>query len=187
MEKRLKTPWGWSQEIQEIAPGIRAITTSSHGGYKLDPKMNAKVHVAWRTRGGWYEEDCEWAIVAYTFRDCPCFSAADVAQALHKLKSQYPDAYTFVTGETVRVEESYVLQRRAEEEAAKGKLQSYVAWGSWHNLVPKGQVGVCCKVDGREGTGPERYFLVPEKEYELRSSVFVVDPEKYEEVSQIWR
>lgn len=187
MEKKLKTPWGLSQEVREIAPGIRAVTTSSHGGYKLDPKRNAQVHVAWRRKGGWYEEDCEWAIVAYTFRDGGFFSAADLDQAVRSLKAWNPDAYTFITGQSVKLEESHVLRERAEKEAASGKLQSYVAWGSWHNLVPKGKVGVACKVDGRNGTGPERFFLIPEEEYALRTGLFVVEPSKYEEVSQIWK
>jgi hypothetical protein len=185
MIKKLRTPWGLADQVIEIAPGIRSVSTPSHGGYKLDAKRNAQVHVAWRRSGGWYEEDCEWAIVAFTFR--ASFSAADVAHAIRSLKANQPDAYTLVTGESVRLEESHVLRERAEKDAAKGKLQSYVAWGSWHNLVPKGQVGVACKVDGRNGTGPERFFLIPEKEYELRSSVFVVDPSKHEEVSQIWK
>ena len=32
---RIHTPWGWSQEIQELEKGIWRVYTASHGGLKL--------------------------------------------------------------------------------------------------------------------------------------------------------
>ena len=34
-ETRIHTPWGWSQEIQELDKGIWRVYTASHGGLKL--------------------------------------------------------------------------------------------------------------------------------------------------------
>lgn len=70
------TPWGTAQTAEEIAPGIILYTTASHGGYFLNKNANAKVSPVLKnsTLGrqglkGWYEEDCDWAIVVYTFRE----------------------------------------------------------------------------------------------------------------------
>ena len=31
----MKTPWGESQSVSEIAPGIQVVSTASHGGFLL--------------------------------------------------------------------------------------------------------------------------------------------------------
>lgn len=68
------TPWGTAQTAEEIAPGIILYTTASHGGYFLNKNANAKISSVLKnsTLGrqglkGWYEEDCDSAIVVYTF------------------------------------------------------------------------------------------------------------------------
>ena len=177
----MKTPWGQAQSIQDESEGIQSVSTSGHGGYKLDRKRNAQVHAAWRKAGGWYEEDCAWSIVVFTFRSR--YDERTVERAIGTLKAMFPDKYTLVTGQEVFLAESSVLRERAEKQAALGKWQSYAAWGSWHKDVPEKLVGVVAKIDGREGSGPERFFLVPAEEYEKRSLVFVVDPERHAEVS----
>ncbi len=70
-----ETPWGQAQSAEDIAPGITKYTTASHGGYFLNKEANAKVppELQWSTFNmqglkGWYEEDCDWAIVVYTFQ-----------------------------------------------------------------------------------------------------------------------
>ena len=72
----MHTPWGASQQVTEVAPGIRWVSTASHGGFHLDAERNAKVPWVWRAasfagRGmdGWYEEDCDWSMVVLTFPD----------------------------------------------------------------------------------------------------------------------
>jgi hypothetical protein len=179
----MRTPWGVSQSVTEVYPGIQSVSTAGHGGYKLDRKRNAMVHEAWRNVGGWYEEDCEWAIVALTFKYE--FPAETVEGAIKTLKNWLPIQYSLVTGEQVALEESSKLREIAAKEAAKGKLQSFVAWGSWNKHVPEGFVGVCAKVDGRDGAGEGRYFLIPAEEYDGRGIVFVVDPERHAEVGTI--
>ena len=70
----MRTPWGEAQRIERIAPGIEFVSTASHGGYRLDSERNSVVPRAWRAAGfnglparGWYEEDCDWSMVALTF------------------------------------------------------------------------------------------------------------------------
>jgi len=45
------------------------VTTAGHGGIKLDAARNRKVPGPVRSRDGWYEEDCDWAIPAYVHDD----------------------------------------------------------------------------------------------------------------------
>lgn len=65
----MRTPWGSSQSVITIAPGIVVVDTAGHGGVKLDRKRNAKIPLGARTEGGWYEEDCEALIPLVVFYD----------------------------------------------------------------------------------------------------------------------
>ena len=65
----MRTPWGKADNIEILAEGIIQVGTPSHGGVKLDRKRNAQVPSYMRRKGGWYEEDCDWAIVATVFPD----------------------------------------------------------------------------------------------------------------------
>jgi hypothetical protein len=88
MTPPMNTPWGVSQGAPEVlAPGIVSYSTASHGGIWLDPEHLEKVPAAWRgarfsgsQTSPWFEEDCDWALVALTFPEA--FSAD--AQALAK-------------------------------------------------------------------------------------------------------
>ena len=73
-KQRIETPWGPSQTVENIADGIDRITTASHGGYRLSADRLARVVQMFPrfrsyTGDGWYEEDCDWAIVALVFTD----------------------------------------------------------------------------------------------------------------------
>lgn len=70
------SPWGAIDGIVVFAPGVALITTSSHGGFWLSRERLAAVPVEWReARFGrakfaaspWFEEDCDWTMVALTF------------------------------------------------------------------------------------------------------------------------
>ena len=67
------SPWGSIQHRTEIAPGIVSVTTAGHGGIWLSPDRQAVVAAAFPGfvpfvgEGAWYEEDCDWAIVALIF------------------------------------------------------------------------------------------------------------------------
>ena len=67
------TPWGNSQSIREIAPGIIRVSTESHGGYHVTPELLARMPEEHRataySTGGWFEEDVDWSLVAINFPD----------------------------------------------------------------------------------------------------------------------
>lgn len=71
---RIGTPWGLSDDGgREIAPGIVFYSTSSHGGFYVAPWRLAEMPVdirdvaPWAGELGWYEEDCDWALVCLAF------------------------------------------------------------------------------------------------------------------------
>jgi len=66
------TPWGFSQQADEVAPGITWFSTSGHGGISLSSARIAEMPTNLRSihpwaGPGWYEEDCDWAIVCAAF------------------------------------------------------------------------------------------------------------------------
>ena len=72
----MNTPWGASNYHEKYGPGITFYGTASHGGFKVSDKMNAQVPQFLKDAGfngqperGWYEEDCDWAILALVFPD----------------------------------------------------------------------------------------------------------------------
>jgi hypothetical protein len=179
-----RTPWGKADNAHVIAPGIQRVSTSSHGGFKLDKEANEKVPAPFREKGGWYEEDVLYAVVFATFPEV--FGPEPVINAHATLKNYYPDKYAAAYNVEVSLEESHVLRERAFRKEAEGQLQTFAAWGDWHAKVPQGMVGVVARVDGREGTGPDRYFLVPQDEYASRSGcTLIIDPTKYKEIEAI--
>ena len=70
--KPAETPWGRADSSEEIAPGIVLHSTPSHGGYYVSPERVATMPKPLRefkpfAGANWYEEDCDWAIVALAF------------------------------------------------------------------------------------------------------------------------
>ena len=73
----MSTPWGPAQTTEDIGRGIVSVTTASHGGLRVPPELNRSIPLAWREasfngrgKSGWYEEDCDWCMVALTFPTC---------------------------------------------------------------------------------------------------------------------
>ena len=65
----MRTPWGESQSVTNIAPGIISVSTAGHGGIKLDRTRNAMIPADARRKGGWYEEDSDACIPLLYFAD----------------------------------------------------------------------------------------------------------------------
>ena len=64
------SPWGPVQHAKMIAEGLWSVSTASHGGfYALDgviaqmPEDLASIRTPY-SNFPWYEEDCDWAILA---------------------------------------------------------------------------------------------------------------------------
>lgn len=110
----MRTPWGQSDHEQRYAEGVTFYGTPSHGGFKLSAARNREVVPSLRLDGGWYEEDCDWYRVAYTFphlfvqaeSDRYCDTQTVVATALEGIRNWAPDAYEMLTGETIAPGES---------------------------------------------------------------------------------
>lgn len=73
------TPWGPAQDVRMIAPGITSYSTAGHGGINISTARLAEMPEQLRSVApfagpGWYEEDCDWAIVALAF---PLYFTAD--------------------------------------------------------------------------------------------------------------
>jgi len=95
------------------------VITAGHGGFKLDPALNAQVPEVCRRRGGWYEEDCEWAIPFLVFPEL--FEEAhdhewpfEMLQqdAINTLREYNPDAYEFIFDDTLGPGESWAWDQR---------------------------------------------------------------------------
>jgi hypothetical protein len=92
----VETPWGPSQSSTEIAPGIVFHSTASHGGYHLSPARVASMPKPLRefqpwAEPGWYEEDCDWYVVAWSF---PQYFPDDAREAaLSTLRRYRPEMY----------------------------------------------------------------------------------------------
>jgi hypothetical protein len=91
-----ETPWGPAQTSTEIAPGIVAYTTASHGGYYVSPERVSTMPKSLRdfkpfAGPNWYEEDCDWAVVALAF---PKFFPPDaIPAALKTLERSQPGLF----------------------------------------------------------------------------------------------
>ena len=60
------TPWGWTQDIEELGQGVWRVTTPSHGGLKLSQERWDELPAAVRDTmltPAFAEEDCEEPIV----------------------------------------------------------------------------------------------------------------------------
>jgi len=176
------TPWGQAQDKKQLGYGVIQVTTVGHGGIHVSPTRNAMVHKAWREKGGWYEEDCDWAIVAITFPNL--FSEEHRLIAHNCAKNWFPDEYEQVLGVALLPAES--LKRREDlfyaahadrwiTTSAFGAGQKY----GRHVPVPEGMVGVFA-MRGRRAAGGEAAFLVPDAEYKRPYPFgFPIDEERH--------
>jgi hypothetical protein len=175
----MHTPWGPSQSQEPLAHGITFVSTSSHGGIKLDRRRQAAMPAALKLPGGWYEEDMEFHRVILAF---PAdFTEPEVTRAHATMKSWHPDVYEAWSGVPVLISESHVLQERAFLAEHANDWLVIAAYGSWHKNVPEGYVGVRATLGGHwgDGTTEERCFLVPQAEYDARGISFVIEPQRH--------
>lgn len=183
------TPWGTPDHHQEHAEGIVFYGTPSHGGFKLDSERNAAVPDYMRCADGWYEEDCDWAIVAtvhpIAFKDEP----KALEEARNTLRNWHPDEYERFYGVVLQPGESFKKDERTFYRDHANDLLSVSASGDWHASVPKGMVGVSASIGGDRSAiskGTLRYFLVPADEYAANRRVsFVIDAARHQEIAKL--
>jgi len=171
-----RSPWGKVDHVRQVGSGILEIHTPSHGGLKLSRARNLAMPEPYRRKGGWYEEDCEWALVALVHREM--FSAAQLEHAEKVVRDLWPHEYMQVTG----VQLSEADSRKLREEAFLVKTHNHymvrAAWGSGSG-IPRGSVGVVAR---RESDQDEIWLLLPKQEYDNHGEFgfLVEDPSQYE-------
>ena len=100
----MNTPWGLSQTTERVGEGIVCVITASHGGYVLNAEQNAKIPYAWRKASfnenglrGFYEEDCDWSMVALTFPEYFSHCKDAISEAKRIFEHFHPDLLTKVS------------------------------------------------------------------------------------------
>jgi hypothetical protein len=175
ISSRVRTPWGTSQGATVYAEGVECHSTAGHGGFKLSAERNRQVHAMLRVKGGFYEEDCAWAIVAITFAHL--FTAFERGCAERTIKDNWFEAWEAITGTILAPGESHEKDRRAFEAEHAGD------WIAISAITSEQQPGFveCVAVRGRHrGAGTEeRRFLVPSGEYTMGRFGFVIDPDRH--------
>ncbi len=110
----MNTPWGPSQQIKTVAPGIVSVSTASHGGLKVSPEVWARIEAAFPGQptyapAGWLEEDLDWSLAALA---CPelfppreCFFAVRSAE--------YPGEYFARVNSWIKTAAAAAVKARA--------------------------------------------------------------------------
>jgi hypothetical protein len=185
-----RSPWGAIQTKRELAPGIWSVSTAGHGGIKLSRERNAAVPQYMRSDGGWYEEDCEWAIAAVVHpigfqrhlptNDDPFRCEMDIANST--LKHWYPDHYEKFFNCKLKPGEFRAKDGANWREKTVDSFVVAAAWGSWANWVPQGKTGVVAR---RERDKAEKWLLVDADLYAKRAGFgLVIDFGRDQEVAK---
>ena len=96
--KSVQTPWGPAQDSYEYGPGLLFFSTSSHGGFRVSAALMRRMPDHLRKiepfckKIGWYEEDCDWALVALAFPQF--FTDYEFVQAVQTAAHYMPQALT---------------------------------------------------------------------------------------------
>lgn len=89
----MRTPWGYSDSKEPTSnPDVTFYGTPSHGGFHVKGKALDRIppeyHVGFAGETGWYEEDCDWAIVARFFPEL--FTAEEREHAENTIRHYHP-------------------------------------------------------------------------------------------------
>lgn len=174
----LSTPWGMSQGATIYADGVVSHSTASHGGLKLDRARNAGLHPALRIKGGWYEEDGDWARVAVGYP--ALFTDRENAMADRTLRDWEPDAWEAANGRLLGAEESFTRDRgRFQHEHAN----DWVVISALRSDRYPGFVETVATIGGDRDSSRSRAWLVPADEYNVGQHGFVIDPTRHQSVA----
>lgn len=189
MPKSIKhSPWGPVQDEHRIAPGITFVSTASHGGFKVDKRLNEKIPKSMRQENGWYEEDVDWAVIPIIYPDP--FDADTRDRAIAMLKQWRPELYERFFEEKLAPGESFKRDEELFRRMHQDDYVSMAAYGDWKEGVPPGFVGVFAGRGGRtpQGSFPAdtAWFLVPEEEYhDAPPFGFVIDEDRHRRIQPL--
>lgn len=169
------TPWGPSQSSIRYGDGIVFHSTAGHGGFQLDDATRAKIHPAWGHTGCFFEEDEDWAIVAFTFPEL--FTAHERKCADTTLRHWRPHGFEAVTGITLASGASRV---KDEEQFLRDHADRWIVTAAITSRQRPGFVECVATLGRTPGTRSERRFLVPADEYRPGSFGFVIDETRHE-------
>ncbi|MGF7156218.1 DUF7007 domain-containing protein [Novosphingobium gossypii] len=173
------SPWGLVAQADQLLPGIWSVATPSHGGLILSAARQAAMPAALALEEAAYEKHVAWGRVVLAFeqefRDRAVYAPSHIQVARDTVRCWHTSAYSAFTGESVPVNESHVLKRRAAYLSAIGEVGVTAAWGDWASWVPAAKVGVvgrCIEAVDHLGhityAGPEYYALVDAARYDER-------------------
>ncbi|WP_296082183.1 hypothetical protein [uncultured Agrobacterium sp.] len=170
------TPWGGSQVAVIYADGVVAHSTAVHGGFHLSADRNSKVHSLLRKDTPWYEEDCEWAIVALSFPEL--FTGYERSMAEKTIRNTWPDEWEAIHGAKLTEGESWAKDRQAFDQLHRA---DHVVTSAIFSDQHPGMTEVVAVLGGKwQVDHDERRFLVPSDEYAGRGRFgFVIDPVRH--------
>jgi hypothetical protein len=169
------SPWGPVQHATELGEGCYFASTAGHGGVKLSRKMNADMPDYMRQAGGWYEEDCDWALAVCRYPQLAQGMgeyAKVTTAARDTMKNWHPHEYARFFGVSVEslAGQSFKYDEELFDIANADKLVVTAAWGDWHENVSAGMVGVLATRGGSRTPGTERVYVeVTAERYAARS------------------
>lgn len=168
------TPWEWSQGAEVYAEGVVFHSTAGHGGFNLDDTRNATMPAILRIESGWYEEDCDWALVAFGFPEL--FTAYERRIAEKTLRDTFPERWEAIHGRALAPGESFMNDRRLFEVA---HAQDWIVVSAIRSDVRPGFVE-CIATLGGDRAGSRRCYLVPAGEYRCEPHGFVIDEARHD-------
>ena len=177
MVPRRSTPWGPAQQSCRYGEGISCHSTAGHGGFHLDDLRNAAVHPLLRHANGWYEEDCDWAKVAFTFPGL--FTTRERRIAAESLIAYYPDAWEAIHDIELAPGQSRVKDERRFREV---HAADWIVISAVRSDSHPGMVDCVATMGGARGAVPVRHYRVPVGEYAPGAFGFVIDPDRHEQV-----
>jgi len=139
------SPWGEVQHAEQYNADatIVSVSTASHGGIWVAPELNANIHYTIRNNDGWYEEDCEWSIVALTFPQIFTGFERDIAEGA--LRDYYPDTWEYLYGRKLQAGQS---RKRDEELFQKAHAHDWVVISAVSSSYHEGMVEVVATLGG---------------------------------------
>jgi len=171
-----RTPWGSADWVEQFGPGVTSVSTAGHGGLKLSTERNAVIPPALRNANGWYEEDCEVAIVGMFHPDLPWSRTSSAESFEERVKEWFPDQWEAATGGQIQPGESNKRDRAVFLAEHAG---DFVATSAISSESDDSMVLVSAR---RADDGAEEQFLVPREEYKARRAgdmPFLVDPSRH--------
>ena len=171
---RTGTPWGTSQQSYHYADGVHCHSTAGHGGFGVSHERNMQVHVLLRNDDGWYEEDGEWAKVAFTFPDL--FTTREKRCAAETLRNDYPHAWEHIHGVTLAPGTS---RTKDERQFHLDHQADWVVVSSITSRNHPGFVECIAKLGGNRALKDVRQYLVLSGEYQVGRFGFVIDEARH--------